>query len=115
VPRRAPPLRDRAARREVERCVAFRTFSVEATRSALELIAAVDGELDRVGNRVLIVQGRRDTVVDPSGAAELRARLGARARLTEVDDSDHLLTLDAERDRVLADVAAFLTAPDDPA
>ena len=107
VPRRRPPLRDRQRRREVEACAPFHTFSLEATRSALELIGAVFGSLHEVKATTLIVQGRRDTVVDASGAAELQARLPG-SRLSWMERSDHLLTLDVEAAEVLSTVAGFL-------
>lgn len=107
VPRRRPPLANRAVRREVEACASFRTFSLEATRSALALIEVVLAELDAVRAPALILQGRRDTVVDPSGAALLHARLPG-SRLAWLERSDHLLALDAEAAHVIALASSFL-------
>lgn len=107
VPRRRPPLADRQARREVERCAGFRTFSLEATRSALALIDLVLGELEAVRAPALILQGRRDTVVDPSGAALLHARLPG-SRLAWLERSDHLLALDVEAAQVIGQASSFL-------
>lgn len=108
VPRRRPPLRDRAVRGEVERCVSFRTFSLEATRSALDLVArAVEGA-GSVTAPSLVVQGQRDTVVDPEGARDLLARLPEPKRAVWLVDSDHLLTLDVERHEIEREVASFL-------
>jgi len=107
VPRRRPPLADRQARREVEACASFRTFSLEATRSALSLIEVVLAELGAVRAPALILQGRRDTVVDPSGAALLHARLPG-STLTWLERSDHLLTLDLEAAQVIETASSFL-------
>lgn len=109
VPRRRPPLRDPVVRREVEACAPFRTFSLEASRSALLLIEQAMGCLAAVEAQTLIVQGRRDTVVDADGAATLHTRLTG-SRLEWMERSDHLLTLDADAPRVLEVVTGFLQA-----
>jgi carboxylesterase len=59
VPRRSPPLRDAGLRRVVEQCAGYRSFSLEATRSALELIAEVSRRLGEVRAPVLIIQGQK--------------------------------------------------------
>ena len=110
VPRLPPPLRDRAVRREVEGCAVYRTFNLDATRSALALIDIVMAELGEVRAPVLVVQGRRDTVVDPAGAELVYARLAGDKRLLWVEGSDHLLTLDVGHGQVLREVTGFLTA-----
>jgi carboxylesterase len=112
VPRRRPPLRDARVRAEVERCSTYRTFDLEATRSALELIAIVMDELGRVHAPALVIQGRRDTVVDPLGAERVVLGLAGNKRLLWLEDSDHLVTLDAEAERVAREVGAFLAAPE---
>jgi carboxylesterase len=107
VPRRRPPLKDKALRREVERGAGYRTFSLRSARSALELIALVEARLPEVRAPALIVQGRDDTVVDPAGAALIEAGLGGPKRSMMVD-SDHLVTLDRSAPLVLEAVRAFL-------
>ncbi len=106
VPRRAPPVPHRELRHELEGLSAFRTFSLDATRSALELIARITPELRRTQNPTLVIQGRRDTVVSPAGAHFLAERL-PRAHL-ELVESDHLLTLDRDAARVIALARTFL-------
>jgi carboxylesterase len=106
VPRRAPPLPHRDLRHALEGLSAFRTFSLDSTRSALELIAHITPELSRTQNPTLIIQGRRDTVVSPAGAHFLAERL-PRARL-ELVDSDHLLTLDRDAAHVITSARTFL-------
>jgi carboxylesterase len=106
VPRRRPPLADRALRAELDALSGFRTFSLAATRSALELIANLEADLPKV--QPLILQGARDTVVDPSGAAMLQERLPG--SVLEFVDSDHLLTLDVSAAQVIARAVAFLSS-----
>jgi len=110
VPRRPPPLRDPARRREVQRCVPFRMFSVASARSALELARQVLAEAGQVKVPCLVLQGDRDTVVDAAGAARLAARLGGPHRLEVIRGSDHLLALDSGQAEVFALTAAFLAA-----
>lgn len=108
VPRRPPPLADRALRAEVTRLLPFSTMNLHAARSALELASLVEPDLPKLRTPTLILQGARDTVVDPSGAARLDAALGGEHRLVVLPSSDHLVALDRERERVFDEVAAFL-------
>jgi carboxylesterase len=110
VPRRPPPLRDRAVRRQVLACVPFKWFSVRAAQSALLLARDVLAEAHLVTQPTLVLQGDRDTVVDASGADRLAARLGGPRQLQVIRGSDHLLTLDAQHPEVFDRVTDFLTA-----
>lgn len=112
LPRRPPAVRDRFARRYVVSAAAFRTFSLHATLSALELIDTVLPRIPAIQTPTLILQGRRDTVVEPARAAWLAANLGsARRDLVWFGRSDHLLALDREREEVIAAALAFLEEP----
>lgn len=108
VPRRGPRLRDRALRREVSRCLPFATMNLHAARSAKALGEAAMAELSAVRAPVLIVQGAKDGVVDPAGAEEILEGLGGEKRLVVLPESDHLIALDAERERVFDEVVEFL-------
>ena len=108
LPRRPAPARDPVARRRLDSVARFRTFSLRATVSALELIDRVKGLVPDIRVPTLILQGRRDTVVDPAGAAWLARHLGSsRKGLLSFPRSDHLLALDHERDRVVAASVSF--------
>jgi carboxylesterase len=111
IPRRWPATKSREARRAVGRATThrFRTFSLHATRSALELIERVRGMVDRVEAPTLIVQSRRDSTVQPTEAAWLFDRIGAREKeLVWLERSDHLAAWDHDRDELIARVAGFL-------
>jgi carboxylesterase len=110
VPRRRPPLRDRQTRDDVTRVLPFFTMNLDATRSAVALSERTMAELDRVTVKTLIVQGRNDTVVDPAGATQIAAGLKGPHELLFLEDSDHLVTLDRNRDEVSAAVLRFLSA-----
>ncbi|WP_165067338.1 alpha/beta hydrolase [Paludisphaera rhizosphaerae] len=107
--RRSPAVRDPEARRRLAKLDRFRTFSLPAAASALELIEAVEPTLPTVAAPTLIVQGDLDTVVEPARAARLLERLGSsRKRLVALARSDHLALHDRDRDQALAEIIAFL-------
>lgn len=108
VPRLRPPLRDRDVRRAVANCLPFRTMNLDAARSAAHLCQLVLADLPLVQVETLVLQGRRDTVVDPNGARTLVAGLRCPHHLIEFDDSNHLLALDREAARVRDEVVAFV-------
>jgi carboxylesterase len=118
VPRRASAVSDRRLRDEVERVIVFRTFSLDAARSAVELIRVVRAEAHVITTPALILQSHRDSIVDPRGARWLFDHLGtpdAGRELVWFERSDHLLALDVEREAVIARVLRFLgLAPDRP-
>lgn len=109
LPRRGPPVRDPETRAWVARQERYRTFSLAATLSALELIERTRPEIPSVTVPTLIIQGRKDSVVEPSQAAWLSDRLGSREkRLMWMERSDHLVALDYDRERVAREVVDFL-------
>ncbi len=116
LPRRPPAARDPEARRLVGASALYRTFSLRAVLSALELIDEVRPLVPKIRTPTLILQGRRDTVVDPAGASWLADHLGSEHKeLIWLPRSDHLLTHDHDRDRVIGASVAFLTGRDGPA
>lgn len=116
VPRFRLPIRDGDVRALAERVAYLRSFNLTAVRSALELIERVRGEVASIQVPTLILQPRQDTVVDPDQAAWLYRELGsAEKTLHWLERSDHVLTLDCERETVFAQVCAFLTPDPAPA
>ena len=108
VPSLTPPLKNRAMRAEVKRAAHLKTMNLNAARSALELIRRVMDKLEQVDVPTLIIQGERDSVVDPQGARDLCEGLVCERQLHMLERSDHLLALDEERDQVFAHIQAFL-------
>ncbi len=107
--RRPPAVRDRAVRGQVARASEFRTFSLGATLSALELIERVKPMVPNIATPTLILQGRLDTVVEPRDARWLLEHLGSsRKDLVILPRSDHLLAYDRDRDEVIRRTLDFL-------
>jgi carboxylesterase len=110
LPRRAPAVRDPEMRRWAAGTDRFRTFSVRAALSAVELIDTVKPLVPQIRVPTLIIQGRLDSVVEPGGASWLHEHLGASEKsLVVLPRSDHLVSLDRERDRVITLTRDFLT------
>jgi len=109
LPRRPPALRDPEMRGHATEANAYRTFSVPAALSALELIEVLLPEISRIQTPTLIIQGSRDTVVEPAHAGWLYENLGsADKKLVYLEHSDHLLALDCQRDRTISETLAFM-------
>ncbi len=116
LPRRHPPVRDPEARRQLGTVARFETFSLRATLSALDLIEQVKPLVTEIRTPTLILQGRLDSVVDPAGALWLAGHLGSSCKdLVYFSDSDHLLALDYDHDRVIATSVAFTLSRDEQA
>jgi carboxylesterase len=111
LPRRPPAVRDAEMRRWAARQDRFKTFSLPATISALELIESVTPRVAEIAPPCLIQQGKLDTVVEPANAAWLHNQVGsARKRLVWYARSDHLLALDRQRSDVESEVRGFLAS-----
>jgi carboxylesterase len=109
LPRRAPAVRDAEMRRVASSGERYRTFSVHAALSALELIEEVKATVPGITTPTLIIQGKLDSVVEPRYASWLYDQLGsARKELVILPRSDHLVALDRERERVNSLVCEFI-------
>jgi carboxylesterase len=119
---RVPPLRDRfriipkggagsdirdpEARRAHP---SYREVPLDGIVSLLELQRLVRAELPAVRQPALIVHGALDRTAPPAVAATLARRLGSTHRRTVIlPESAHVVTVDRERDRVVAVVREFL-------
>jgi carboxylesterase len=77
--------------------------------SLIELIKKVDRLLPTINQPTLIVQSRNDRTVRPKSARHIYDRLGSREKkLVWLEESGHIITLDAERDSVFRLVADFI-------
>jgi carboxylesterase len=109
VPRLTLPIQDPVMRAAATKVAYFQTFNIPAVRSALDLIDLVQQELPQIQTPLLIIQSRQDTVVDPQGAEDIRQVIGSQQKsLYELSHSDHIISLDRERETVFAQVIAFL-------
>ncbi len=111
VPRHRLPIRDPAMQAAAMQASFFQTFNLAAVRSTSELIEQVKREVPSIKVPTLIVQSLADTVVDPAGAAWLYQQLGSSSKkLHWLVNSDHVISLDLEREEVFAEVASFLSS-----
>lgn len=109
VPRLKLPISDPNMRDQAEQILVFQSFNLPAVRSALELIEKVKGELSGIHNPTLIIQSQQDSVVDPEGAQDYYQYLGStQKQILWLERSDHLITLDREREQVYQAVYQFL-------
>lgn len=111
VPRRPPAARDPEARKQVEKAAStrYRTFNLDATRSALSLIRHVRDRVGRVTSPTLVAQATLDTVVQPEQADWLIQHLGStRKELVWLERSDHLAAWDLDRALLIGRVLSFL-------
>jgi carboxylesterase len=112
LPRRRPAVRDPEMRRWASSTDRFRTFSIPATLSALELIDIVKPLVPGIMMPTLIIQGQLDTVIEPAGASWLHEHLGSTDKaLISLPLTDHLIALDREREHVIAVTKTFVLPP----
>jgi carboxylesterase len=103
LPRRAPAVGDPEMRRWASGMERYRTFNVNASVSALELIDLVKSLVPEITTPTLIIQGKLDSVVEPATASWLHERLASTQKeLIILPRSDHLVALDREREKVIA-------------
>lgn len=109
VPRLHFPIRNPQMQQQAKDAAFFPSFNLAAVRSALALIKIVKPELSQVTCPTLIMQTRGDRVVNPQGAQFLYDRLGGETKeLQWLERSDHIITLDDEKEQVFAAIAKFL-------
>ncbi len=110
IPRWRLPIRDLEMHDLALQAAYFKTFNIPSVRSALELIKLVDNEIEQVHCPTLIIQSTGDRVVCPSGAKILMERLPADEKeVLWLENSDHVVLLDRERDLVTERVLSFLS------
>jgi carboxylesterase len=109
LPRFRVPIRDRAMRAAAEQVIFFKTFNLQAVRSASQLIDHVKTRVAAIQTSTLIMQSYQDSVVEPWGAQFLQEHLGSTVKqLQWLQQSDHVIPLDVERQQVFASVGQFL-------
>ena len=109
LPRRPPAVRDPLMRRWASGHDGFRTFNLQATISALELIDEVKSLVSGITTPTLIIQGQLDTVVEPINARWLHRQLGATTKaLVSLPRSDHLVALDRDRQSAITATREFV-------
>lgn len=111
VPRFRLPIHDAVMQDHAKQAAYFKTFNLNAVRSALELIQVVSSRLDTVQCPTLIIQSPKDTVVCPSGANLLMEKLGSSVKQVHwLQESNHIILLDIERETVIRKIHEFIAA-----
>jgi len=109
VPRQGPHISEPSIRRLAYDVSSLRIFNLATARSANALIDLVKVELPQIQTPTLIVQSPRDSVVAPWGAQYLYDHLGStHKQLYWLQTSDHVITMDIEREEVFQRVGSFL-------
>lgn len=106
------PIIDKAMLHLAQEAAFFQTFNLATVRSALELIDRVKPLLPQIDVPTLIIQSPKDKVVDPEGARVIYQQLGSQRKILYwLKESDHIISLDIEREEVFAQIKAFLLSP----
>jgi carboxylesterase len=109
LPRLRLPISDPSTEKLARKAAFFSTFNLDAVRSAIELMGLVQPKLSSIQNPMLIVQSRKDTVVNPASASMLYEQISSTDKqIFWLKDSDHVITLDKERNDVFRAVGKFL-------
>lgn len=109
LPRLGLPICDRTMKAAAQSVKFFHTFNTESVRSAAALITQVKPKVPQIQAPSLVIQSRRDSVVAPEGAQWLYENLGsARKEILWLEHSDHIISLDQERDVVFQRILQFL-------
>lgn len=110
VPRIGLPIFDLKMQQQAIGAAFFRNFNIGSVRSAMELIEQVKPRLPAIRNPMLIMQSRKDHVVDPAGASYLYEQVSStEKKLRWLENSDHIITLDRDRQEVDRTVGEFMT------
>ncbi len=109
VPRLRLPIFDPEMQKVARAAAFYKTFNIAAVRSAMDLLEQVKPKLPEIKNPTLIIQSPKDTVVDPSSATFVYNQIGSEEKyLRWLKHSDHVMSLDNEREDVFKMVSAFL-------
>lgn len=104
------PLKDQTMHIHVHAAAFFKTFNIGVVPSALELIGLVESELDQVDVPTLIVHSRLDSVVCPSSTEILVGKLTCDTQTCWLEQSDHIITLDVEKEQVWTAIREFFAS-----
>jgi carboxylesterase len=104
------PIQDKCMRERAEKVASFQTLNVKAIRSTNQLINIVKSEIPKIKIPTLIIQSLKDSVVSPCGASFIYENIGSEIKkLHWLQQSDHIIALDLEKDEVFLLVEKFLS------
>jgi len=103
---RGPDVRDRYGRSRLD---SYREYPLAAARETFRLQRRVRAELANITMPLLVIHSRQDHTVPVSNVEYLTKRVGSRHVETMiVEESYHVLTVDVDRKRIFARIAAFV-------
>lgn len=103
------PIVDKAMVQLATEAAFFKSFNLAAVRSAIDLINIVKPLLPQIEEPTLIIQSVKDSVVAPEGARIIYQQLGSKnKKLYWLQQSDHTISLDVEREIVFEEIKKFL-------
>ena len=110
VPRLRLPIADSDMEKLASEVAFFKTFNLSAVRSAIAGIEThVKPHLAKISIPTFIIQAERDSVVDPAGAERIYQTIQSQEKeLVWLPKSDHVVTLDLEREQVYERVRSWL-------
>ncbi len=108
LPKGAADIADQAAKASNQ---SYQQIPLRALMQLSALQQRVRSRLSQISQPALIVHGARDRTCPPSNLDMLCRRLGSRQiRKLLLERSSHVITVDTERERLAAEVVAFLEA-----
>ncbi len=109
VPRRPPAIKCPVNRKQLKALQLYKTFNLNAVRSALSLIETIKPGLDSITTPTMIIQSREDNIVDPAGAEYILDSIqSTQKEIIWLKHSDHVVTLDTEQHLVLENTLRFI-------
>ncbi|MEA1962172.1 MAG: alpha/beta fold hydrolase [Bacillota bacterium] len=89
---------------------AYEVIPVKAFQSMLSLRHRLVDELCEIRVPLLVIQSLKDESVNPKSADFLMEKIGAvQAKKVELEMSEHVATMGPEKDKIAAEIVAFMT------
>ena len=91
--------------------VGYNATPLSSLSSLLELIQRVDKLLPSITAPLLIIQARSEHTVQPKSASYIYDKVGSiEKKLTWLEKSGHIVTLDVDREQVFREIAEWITS-----
>lgn len=96
-------------RTHIDEWIAYHRFPPAGARQLAALARRVRKEAPRLSSRLLLIHSKRDELASPRAARKFFARAGSKEKkVIWLERSNHIITLDYEREAVFSAVETFL-------